>query len=114
MVGRAQPGTPVVTVDRSASNEQAAEAMRFVAHLPFAANDLFEAKQYARMLARTLESLPEVDAAGATVSEEGDPSIHYQLICDRRLDDGRRCMLRADHQTPCTARRRQPTNQRRI
>lgn len=91
-----------------------AEQTRFVAHLPFTAPDLDQAKQYARMLARTLEDLPEVDAAEATVSEEGDPSIHYRLICDRRLDDGRRCVLRADHDTPCTARRNKITNQRRI
>lgn len=91
-----------------------AEGVRFVAHLPFTAHDLDEAKRYARMLARTLEDLPEVDAAEATVSEEGDPSIHYRLICDRKLDDGRRCVLRADHETLCTARRNKITNQRRI
>lgn len=87
---------------------------RFVAHLPFTAADLAAAKRYARMLARTLECLPAVDAAETTVSEEGDPSIHYRLICDRKLDDGRRCVLRADHETPCAARRHQRTNQRRI
>lgn len=91
-----------------------AEPARFVAHLPFTAPDLSEAKQYARMLARTLDNLPEVDAAEATVSEEGNPAIHYRLICDRRLDNGRRCVLRADHQVPCTARRQELANQRRI
>lgn len=100
--------------DRMTAVGEPAEGTRFVAHLPFTAPALPEAKRYARMLARTLESLPEVDAAAATVSEEGDPSIHYQLICDRKLDDGRRCVLRADHDTPCTARRKQLTNQRRI
>lgn len=91
-----------------------AEQPRFVAHLPFVAPDLDQAKRYARMLARTLNDLPEVDVPEATVSEEGDPSIHYRLICDRRLDDGRRCVLRADHETLCTARRNKITNQRRI
>lgn len=91
-----------------------AEDNRFVAHLPFTAVNLPEAKQYARMLARTLDYLPEVDTAAATISQDGNPTIHYQLICDRKLDHGRRCILRADHETPCTARRKQLTNQRRI
>lgn len=90
------------------------EGTRFVAHLPFYAPDLEKAKQYGRMLARSLDSEPEIDTAEATVSEEGNPSIQYRLICDRRLDDDRRCVLRADHETPCTTRRRQLTNQRRI
>lgn len=87
---------------------------RYVARLPFTAVDLNAAKRYARMLARSLESLPEVDVAEATVSREGDPAIEYRLICDRRLDGGRRCVLRADHETPCSTRRRHPVDQRRI
>ena len=101
-------------MDQMTVQGEPAEQGRFVAHLPFAAPDLSEAKQYARMLARTLENLPEVDTAEATVSEEGNPAIHYRLICDRKLDDGRRCILRADHPVPCTARRKQASNQRRI
>lgn len=99
---------------RTPQDPQAAEQARFVAHLPFTAPDLSEAKVYARMLARTLDNLAEVDAAEATVSEEGNPAIHYRLICDRRLDNGRRCVLRADHQVPCNARRQELANQRRI
>lgn len=96
------------------AHDEPTEGVRFVAHLPFTAPDLDRAKQYGRMLARSLESQPEIDTAEATVSEEGNPGIQYRLICDRRLDGHRRCVLRADHETPCTAHRRQLTNQRRI
>lgn len=41
-------------------------------------------------------------------------SIHYRLICDRKLDDGRRWVLRAGHETLRTARRNKITNWRRI
>lgn len=102
-----------MTADDTAQDLSASQ-LRFVAHVPFTAADLAAAKRYARMLARTLESFPAVDVAEATVSEEGDLSIHYRLICDRKLDDGRRCVLSADHETPCSARRRQPINQRRF
>ncbi|WP_422740908.1 hypothetical protein ACN263_30635 [Micromonospora sp. WMMD729] len=30
--------------------------------------------------------------------------VRHRVFCDRRLDGGRRCVLRADHETPCTAR----------
>lgn len=101
-------------IDQTTAYDEPTEGARFVAHLPFTAPDLHQAKRYARTLARSLEALPEIDTPEATVSEEGDPSIHYRLICDRRLDDDRRRVLPADHETPCAARRRQLTNQRRI
>lgn len=110
--GRPTERSPVS--DLEPARDEPTEESRFVAHLPFTAPDLSGAKRYARMLARTLEALPEVDAPGATVSHEGEPHIHHQLICDRRLDNNRRCVLRADHETPCAARRKQITNQRRI
>lgn len=104
-----------MTTETESSAERDAALSRFVAHLPFTAATLAEAKQYARMLARTIGGeLPEVDVAEATVSVEGDSTVHYRLICDRRLDDGRRCVLRADHEVPCAARRRHLTEHRRI
>ncbi|MGX7670756.1 hypothetical protein [Plantactinospora sp. DSM 117369] len=74
---------------------------RYVVHVPFAAPDQTEARQYARMLARAVGRLPEVDAAEATVSAEDDQGVQSRLFCDRLLAGGRRCVLRADHEVPC-------------
>ncbi|GIG86645.1 hypothetical protein [Plantactinospora endophytica] len=74
---------------------------RFVVHVPFTAPDRAEARQYARMLARVLGRLPEVDPAEATVSPEDDQSVHSRLFCDRLLSGGHRCALRAEHEAPC-------------
>lgn len=94
-----------------AGQEEPAEQARFVAHLPFAAPDLDEAKRYARMLARTLAHLPEVDAAEATVSEDGNPAIHYRLICDRRLDNGAAAFCAPTTRSPAPpAAKNSPTN----
>ncbi|MGC4886086.1 hypothetical protein [Micromonospora sp. DT227] len=41
---------------------------------------------------------------GITVSAEDDQGVRHWVFCDRKLDGGRRCVLRADHVTPCTAR----------
>ena len=81
------------------------EAGRFVVHVPFSAPDLTEARRFARMVARSVAHLSEVDEAEATVSEEDNQTVHSRLFCDRLLDGGRRCVLRADHDVPCGSRR---------
>ncbi|MGI5214636.1 hypothetical protein [Plantactinospora sp. CA-290183] len=78
-----------------------ADPSRYVLHLPFTAPDTAESRQYARMLARSMGRLPEVDAAGATVSDEDNQGVHSQIFRDRPLGGGGRCVLRADHEVPC-------------
>ncbi|WP_323373390.1 hypothetical protein [Plantactinospora alkalitolerans] len=77
------------------------EPDRYVVHVPFTAPDLTRARQFARMVARSTARLPEVDAAEATVSAEDNQVVQSRLFCDRLLDKGRRCVLRADHEVPC-------------
>jgi hypothetical protein len=76
---------------------------RYVIHLPIAAPDLPRARILARTAARALAFL-SVDARETTVSEEDNQGVHHRVFCDRLLDDGRRCVLRAEHETPCTPR----------
>ncbi|MFC6017040.1 hypothetical protein ACFP2T_12595 [Plantactinospora solaniradicis] len=77
------------------------EPDRYVLHVPFTAPDPTRARQFARMVARSTARLPEVDAAEATVSAEDDQVVQSRLSRDRMLDNGRRCVLRADHAVPC-------------
>ncbi|MFC0005153.1 hypothetical protein [Micromonospora siamensis] len=77
---------------------------RYVVHLPVTATDLARAKMLARTAARSLAFLAHVDPGETTVSTEDDQGVRHRVFCDRRLDGGRRCVLRADHETPCTAR----------
>ena len=76
---------------------------RYVIHLPITAPDLPRARILARTAARALAFL-SVDAQETTVSEEDNQGVHHRVFCDRLLDDGRRCVLRAEHETPCTPR----------
>ncbi|MEQ4303099.1 hypothetical protein ABNF97_17175 [Plantactinospora sp. B6F1] len=76
---------------------------RYVVHVPFAAPTPATARILARTAARTLARLPQVDVAEATVSAEDDQIVQSRLFCDRLLGGGRRCALRAEHQTPCAA-----------
>ncbi len=77
---------------------------RFVVHLAFTAEDLDRARQFARTLARSVSFLSEVDVPESTVSVEDDQAVQYRLFCDRLLDNGRRCVLRAEHEVPCASR----------
>ncbi|MGC1214855.1 MAG: hypothetical protein WA890_26800 [Micromonospora sp.] len=77
---------------------------RYVIHVPVAAADLARAKILARTAARSLAFLTHVDPGETTVSAEDNQGVRHRVFCDRRLDSGRRCVLRADHETPCTAR----------
>ncbi len=77
---------------------------RYVVHLPFTAADLDQARLMARTLARSVSFLAEVDIPESTVSAEDDQSVQYRLFCDRLLENGRRCVLRAEHEVPCAPR----------
>ncbi|MFE9694164.1 hypothetical protein [Micromonospora sp. NPDC005806] len=77
---------------------------RYVIHLPVTAADLARAKIFARTAGRSLAFLAAVDLGGITVSTEDNQCVRHWVFCDRKLDGGRRCVLRADHETPCTAR----------
>ncbi|MGK5737567.1 hypothetical protein [Micromonospora sp. URMC 103] len=83
---------------------------RYVIHLPVAAPDVARAKILGRTAGRALAFLAAVDLGGITVSTEDNQGVRHWVFCDRRLDDGRRCVLRAEHVTPCTPRlpRRSP------
>ncbi|MGW1059829.1 hypothetical protein [Micromonospora rubida] len=70
-------------------------------HLPVAVADLAEALRFAYTLARSLASLPQVEAAGATVSAEDAQHVRHWVFCDRIMPDRRRCAHRADHEGPC-------------
>ncbi|MFY1669225.1 hypothetical protein ACN27G_04575 [Plantactinospora sp. WMMB334] len=74
---------------------------RYVVHVPFTAPTPATARILARTAARTLARLPQVDVAEATVSAEDDQIVQSRLFCDRLLGGGRRCALRAEHETPC-------------
>ncbi|MEU1884337.1 hypothetical protein [Micromonospora sp. WMMD987] len=77
---------------------------RYVVHLPVVAADLERARMLARTAARSLAFLAHVDPGETTVSAEDDQGVRHRVFCDVRLETGRRCVLRADHETACTAR----------
>ena len=77
---------------------------RFVIHLPITVPDLARARIMARTATRSLAFLAAIDPGEVTVSEEDNQGVRYRVFCDRLLDDGRRCVLRAEHETPCAAR----------
>lgn len=79
------------------------ESNRYVIHLPIVAPDLCRARILARTAVRALNFL-KVDAGETTVSEEDNQGVHHRVFCDRRLADGRRCVLRAEHETGCAPR----------
>ncbi|QDY05859.1 hypothetical protein FJK98_00720 [Micromonospora sp. HM134] len=88
---------------------------RYVVHLPVVAADLARAKMLARTAARSLAFLAHVDPCETTVSAEDDQGLRHRVFCDNRLETGRRCVLRADHETPCTSRLpRRPPNATRL
>lgn len=84
----------------------ATEHPRFVIHLPVTAPNLARARILARTAARALAFLTQLDPGETTASEEDAQHVRHRVFCDRLLDGGRRCVLRAEHETPCTARLR--------
>jgi hypothetical protein len=79
------------------------ERERFVIHLPVAAGDLVGAVRLARVVARWATLLSSADPGETTASAEDDQGVRHRVFCDLLLP-GRRCLLRADHDGPCTRR----------
>ncbi|MEH1015268.1 hypothetical protein V6U90_19405 [Micromonospora sp. CPCC 206060] len=79
-------------------------AERFVIHLPVTAADLAAAQRLARVVARWTRVLPQTDPGETTVSAEDAQGVRHRVFCAARLPGGRRCVLRADHDGPCTRR----------
>ncbi|MBY8871300.1 hypothetical protein K7640_05510 [Micromonospora sp. PLK6-60] len=74
---------------------------RHVIHLPIAVADLGEAVRFAYTLARSLASLPGVEAAGTAVSAEDVQHVRHWVFCDQIMPGRRRCARRAGHGEPC-------------
>jgi hypothetical protein len=79
---------------------------RFVIHLPVEATDLAAAKRLARVVARSMSVLRQVDPGETSVSEEDNQGVRHRVFCDLLLPGGRRCLLWADHDGPCRRRLR--------
>ncbi|MFF4874801.1 hypothetical protein [Micromonospora sp. NPDC000668] len=80
---------------------------RYVVHLPVVASDLAAAQRLARVIGRWLTPLPMTDPGETTVSEEDQQFLRHRVFCDLLLPGGRRrCLLRADHDGPCSRRLR--------
>ncbi|TDC40513.1 hypothetical protein [Micromonospora sp. KC213] len=80
------------------------ERERYVVHLPVRAADLAGAVRLARVLARWAGVLSPADPGETTVSAEDEQAIRHRVFCDLRMPGGRRCLLRADHDGPCSRR----------
>ena len=80
------------------------EQPRYVVHLPFTATSLETAKLFARTAGRSLAFLSQIDVPETTVSEEDNQGVRHRVFCDRLLDGGRRCVLRAEHTDECKSR----------
>ncbi|MFF5174771.1 hypothetical protein ACFY3U_19340 [Micromonospora sp. NPDC000089] len=77
---------------------------RYVVHLPVFAADLPGAVRLARVVARWANVLGCADPGETTVSAEDEQGVRHRAFCDRRMPDGRRCPLPADHDGPCARR----------
>ncbi|MEU9510197.1 hypothetical protein AB0D32_28400 [Micromonospora sp. NPDC048170] len=81
-------------------------SQRYVVHLPVIAADLPAAQRLARVIGRWLTVLPMTDPGETTVSMEDEQHVRHRVFCDLLLPGGRRCLLRADHDGPCSRRLR--------
>ncbi|MEH0983352.1 hypothetical protein [Micromonospora sp. CPCC 205556] len=81
-----------------------ADRERFVVHLPVRAADLAGAVRLARVVARWACVLAPADPGETTVSAEDEQGVRHRVFCDLRIPGGRRCLLRADHDGPCSRR----------
>ncbi|MGW4463094.1 hypothetical protein [Micromonospora sp. NPDC004704] len=79
-----------------------AHSNRYVIHLPVTAPDLPGALNLARVLARSVSFLPQIDSTGAEVSEEDNQNARHQVFCDRPTEgERRRCGKAAAHSGEC-------------
>ncbi|MDG4802298.1 hypothetical protein [Micromonospora sp. WMMD980] len=76
---------------------------RWVVHLPMVVNDLVSAQRLARVVAHWSSVLPQVEPGGTTVSPEDEQNVRHWAFCERRLSEGRRCVLRPDHEGDCSS-----------
>ncbi|MGW0436602.1 hypothetical protein ACWDV4_29150 [Micromonospora sp. NPDC003197] len=81
-----------------------ATGYRYLIQVPVVAEDLPTAVRVARVIARSLSfhNLVECDATVVVTVE--DPAVRHPAFCPRQLPTGRRCLLRPDHDGPCTRR----------
>lgn len=77
---------------------------RFLIQLPVAADDLATAVRVARVIARSLSFHNLVEYDQATVTTVDHPAVRHAAFCPRQVPNGRRCLLRPDHDGPCTRR----------
>lgn len=82
---------------------------RFVVHLPVVAGDVGTALLFARTVVRSLAVLGELGpgeilAGAARLSEVDGSGLVHRLFCERLDDQGRPCVLRADHPGRCVGR----------
>ncbi|WDZ85781.1 hypothetical protein [Micromonospora cathayae] len=77
---------------------------RFLIQLPVVADDLDTAARVARVIARSLSFHRLVECDEATVAAADDPVVRQAAFCPRLLPSGCRCLLRPDHDGPCTRR----------
>ncbi|MFG1674617.1 hypothetical protein [Micromonospora sp. NPDC049282] len=77
---------------------------RYVIHLPIVAADLPAAQRMARVVGRWLLVLPRAEPGGTTVSAEDEQNVRHWVFCDAPMANGRRCLLGADHDGPCSRR----------
>ncbi|OZV79613.1 hypothetical protein CA850_16140 [Micromonospora echinospora] len=77
---------------------------RFLIQLPVAADDLTTAVRVARVIARSLSFHNLVACDEATVATVDQPVVRHPAFCPGQLPNGRRCLLRPDHDGECTRR----------
>lgn len=94
-----QPASPVEVDDIEESTE--GPRQRYVVHLTVTSTDLPAAQLLARTLARSLHFLPELLLGETAVSIEDEQAVQHRVFCDRLLDGGRRCPLKAGHIGAC-------------
>ena len=77
---------------------------RYLVQLPVTAGDLTAAIRIARVVARSLSFHNLIEYAETTVTSAEQVDSRHPVFCPRRLPNGRRCLLRPDHDGPCTRR----------
>jgi hypothetical protein len=77
---------------------------RWVIHLPTTLTTLDAATKLVTALRDSLDHVTAIDFGDATLTEEDDQPAHYQVYCDRLLDDRSRCRRLDRHADPCSSR----------
>ncbi|MEV0327494.1 hypothetical protein AB0H63_13755 [Micromonospora echinospora] len=77
---------------------------RFLIQLPVVADDLTTAVRVARVIARSLSFHHLVECDEATVAAVDHPAVRHPAFCPGQLPNGRRCLLRPDHDGKCARR----------